>query len=108
MSAKYIQQHAPVLDWPLKKIRPASLEKYLKELHEAVTYPKYNQLLYHMASFRAMSLNCYVKQDIDYEAKRGEFLDKVKARVLKREIPSAIIELRSEADTLKTYNPNYA
>ena len=101
MSAKYIQQHAPVLDWPLKKIRPASLEKYLKELHEAVTYPKYNQLLYHMASFWAMSLKCYVNQDIDYEAKRGEFLDKVKAQVLKR-------ELRSEADTLKTYNPNYA
>ena len=61
-----------------------------------------------MASLWAMSLKCYVKQDIDYEAKRGEFLDKVKAQVLKREIPSAIIELRSEADTLKTYNPNYA
>ena len=61
-----------------------------------------------MASFWAMSLKCYVNQDIDYEAKRGEFLDKVKAQVLKREIASAIVELRSEADTLKTYNPNYA
>ena len=30
MSAKYIQQHAPVLDRPLKEISPASLEKYLK------------------------------------------------------------------------------
>ena len=108
MSAKYIQQHAPVLDWPLKKIRPASLEKYLKERHEAVTYPKYKQLIYHMASLWAMSLKWNVNQDIDYKAKRGEFLDKVKAQVLKREIPSAIIELRSEADTLKTYNPNYA
>ena len=54
-----------------------------------------------MASFWAMSLKCYVNQDIDYKAKRGEFLDKVKAQVLKR-------ELRSEADILKTYNPNYA
>ena len=54
-----------------------------------------------MASLWAMSLKCYVKQDIDYEAKRGKFLNKVKAQVLKR-------ELRSEADILKTYNPNYA
>ena len=61
-----------------------------------------------MASLWAMSLKCYVKQDIDYEAKRGKFLDKVKAQVLKREIPYAFIKLRSEADTLKTYNPNYA
>ena len=61
-----------------------------------------------MASSWVMSLKCYVNQDIDYEAKRGEFLDKVKAQVLKREIASAIVELRSEADTLKTYNPNYA
>ena len=75
---------------------------------EAETYPKYNQVLEKMASFRAMSLKCYVNQDIDYEAKRGEFLDKVKAQVLKGEIASAIVKLRSEADTLKTYNPNYA
>merc|ERR1712115_548319 len=79
-----------------------------KVRREAETYPKYNQMLYHMASFWAMSLKCYVNQDIDYEVKRGEFLDKVKAQVLKGEIASAIVELRSEADTLKTYNPNYA
>ena len=61
-----------------------------------------------MASFWAMSLKCYASQDIDYEAKRKEFLDQVKAQVLKGEIASAIVHLRAEADTLKTYNPNYA
>ena len=61
-----------------------------------------------MASFWAMSLKCYASQDIDYEAKRREFLDQVKAQVLKGEIASAIVHLRAEADTLKTYNPNYA
>merc|ERR1712089_556 len=70
--------------------------------------PKYNQMLYHMASFWTMSLSCYVNQDIDYETKQGEFLDKITAQVLKGEISSAIVELRSEAATLKTYNPNYA
>merc|ERR1712101_82253 len=82
MSAKYIQQHAPVLDRPLKEISPTSLEKYLRDcmkygiehgMHyglwsilfgasshlksyeekvkrEAETYPKYNQMLFHMAS----------------------------------------------------------
>ena len=34
MSAKYIQQHAPVLDRPLKEISPASLEKIFKRLYE--------------------------------------------------------------------------
>ena len=128
------------MDRPLKKISPASLEKYLRDcmkygiehgMHyrlwsilfgasshlksyiekvkrEAATYPKYNQVLEKMASFWTMSLKCYVSQDIDYEAKRREFLDKVKAQVLKGEIASAIIDLRAEADTLKTYNPNYA
>ena len=55
-----------------------------------------------------MSLKCYASQDIDYEAKRKEFLDIVLAKVLKGEISSAIVYLRSEAETLKTYNPNYA
>ena len=74
----------------------------------AATYPKYNQVLERMASFWALSLKCYASQDIDYEAKRREFFDIVQARILKGEIASAIVYLRSEADTLKTYNPNYA
>ena len=133
LTAKYLQQNAPVMDRPLKETSPASLEKYLREcikygmvhgLHYrlwfilfgasshlkayadkvkrvAATYPKYNQVLERMASFWVMSLKCYVSQDIDYEAKRREFLDQVKAQVLKGEIASAIIHLRAEADTLK-------
>ena len=140
LTAKYIQQHAPVMDRPLKETSPASLEKYLREcikygmvhgLHyklwyilfgnsphlkahtdtvkrAAATHPRYNQVLEKMASFWALSLKCYASQDIDYEAKRREFLDIVLARVLKGEIASAIVYLRSEAETLKTYNPNYA
>ena len=74
----------------------------------AAQYPKYKQILEKMASFWVMSLKCYASQDIDYEAKRKEFLDTVLAKVLKGEIASAIVYLRSEAETLKTYNPNYA
>ena len=73
----------------------------------AATYPKYDQVLEKMASFWAMSLKCYVSQDIDYDAKRREFLKLVKLQILKGEFASAIVYLRSEADTLKTYNPNY-
>ena len=55
-----------------------------------------------------MSLKCHASQNIDYEAKKKEFLDTVLAKVQKGEIASAIVYLRSEAETLKTYNPNYA
>ena len=41
-----------------------------KVKREAETYPKYNQVLEKMASFWAMSLKCYVNQDIDYEKRR--------------------------------------
>ena len=34
MSAKYIQQHAPVLDQPLKEISPCLIKELFKELHE--------------------------------------------------------------------------
>ena len=140
LAVKYVNQHAPVLDRPLKEISPATLEKHLKNcmkhgiehsLHyklwiilygasphmklydekvkrEAETYPKYDQILYHLASFWAMTLRSYVNQDINYEAKKGEYLDKVKTQVLKGEIANAIVELKSEAAILKTYNPNYA
>ena len=115
LTAKYLQQHAPVMDRPLKETSPTSLEKYLREcikygmehgLHyklwyilfgnsphlnthtetvkrAAAKHPKYKQILEKMASFWAMSLKCYASQDIDYEAKKKEFLDIVLAKVLK-------------------------
>merc|ERR1712215_466239 len=95
--------------WSILFGASSHLKSYIDKVkREAATYPKYNQVLERMASFWAMSLKCYVSQDIDYEAKRREFLDLVKAQILKGEIASAFVYLRSEANTLKTYNPNYA
>ena len=61
-----------------------------------------------MASFWVLSLRSHASQDVDYEAKRKEFLETVLAKVQKGETAAAIVYLRSEAETLKSYNPNYA
>ena len=61
-----------------------------------------------MASFWVLSLRSHASQDVDYEAKRKEFLETVLAKVQKGETAAAIVYLRLEAETLKTYNPNYA
>ena len=45
---------------------------------------------------------------MDYDSKRKEYLKKVLALVHKGEIAAAIVFLKSEAETLKTYNPYYA
>ena len=74
----------------------------------AAQYPKYKQILEKMASFWVLSLRSHASQDVDYEDKRKEFLETVLTQVQKGETAAAIVYLRSEAETLKTYNPNYA
>ena len=43
LTAKYLQQHAPVMDRPLKETSPTSLEKYLRE---CIKYGMVNGLHY--------------------------------------------------------------
>ena len=71
-------------------------------------FPKYREVLEKMSAFWVQSLRSHVSQNINYKSKRKDYLSRILKDVLTGEIASAIVYLRSEAETLKTFNPCYA
>ena len=73
----------------------------------AAQFPKYREVLEKLSAFWVQSLKSHVSQNINYESKRKDYLSRILKDVLTGEIASAIVYLRSEAETLKTFNPCY-